>query len=145
VKNYTGLAIILLALVVLILGIPFSLNQYAQYSDRQAVTVVTTTISPPVLLPNPNLFGKFWCRTYGLNYECIRFFPDHSYEYGIRSVSGGPAPVLMPGQWKQISENQYIVPDPQQTFEYSYERLFTNINSPSGPLEPSDPGSIRTR
>jgi hypothetical protein len=146
VKNYTGLAIILLAIVVLILGIPFSLNQYAQYNDRQAALAITTAIPIPELLPNENIFGKSWCRNEGPFMHCYRFYPNHSYEYGFDGgLNDGHAQVLMPGQWNQTSHNQYEILDPHQTFTYLDGRIFTNLNPSSGSCELNEYGLVRLR
>ena len=145
-KNYTGVAIIILATVVLILGIPFSLNQYSQYQDRQADLAVTSATPAPELPPDENIFGKNWCRKEGIYLHCYRFFPDHSYEYGFDGgFNDGHAQVLMPGLWKQTSKNQYEIPSPQQTFAYLDGALFTNLNPSFGYLEPHEYGLVRLR
>ena len=145
-KNYTSLAIIVLAIVILILGIPFALNQYAQYNDRQAALAITMATPVPELPANENIFGKSWCRKEDRFLHCYRFFPDHSYEYGFDAgFNDGHAQVLMPGSWNQTSKNQYEIPEPHQTFAYLDGLLFTNLNPSFGYLEPSEHGLVRSR
>lgn len=142
-KDNTGIAIIVLAIVILILGIPFALNQYSDYNDRISIPAeITATPEPPA---NPNIFDKNWCRDEGTFKHCYRFFPDHSYQYGFDGINDGHAQVEMPGQWKQISKNQYEIPEPHQIFSYLDGKLFTGLTPSEGPFIPDDQGLLRTR
>lgn len=141
-KDKTGIAIIVLAIVILILGIPFALNQYSIYEERLQPTTTVTTI--PTLSVNQNIFDKHWCREEGSIDRCYQFFANGTYAYGS-SEKFGHAEVVMPGQWTITAGNQYEIPDPEQTFSYLDGYIYTTVNPSFGPFVPREYGLIRTR
>ena len=106
---WVSIAIIILAIVVLILGAPFALNEYSRYQERQEqpITTVTSVITTPAINPDPNIFNTHWCRKEGVFRRCYQLFPDHSYSYGSDDTH---AEVIMPDKWVLISQNKYLIP-----------------------------------
>ena len=141
---WVSIAIIILAIVVLILGAPFALNEYSRYQERQEqpITTVTSVITTPAINPDPNIFNTHWCRKEGVFRRCYQLFPDHSYSYGSDDTH---AEVIMPDKWVLISQNKYLIPDPLQTFSYLDGRLFTSWNPSYGPLTQDQDGLVRQR
>lgn len=103
----TAFAIIILAIVILVLGAPFALNEYSKWQEREQINrilnqpiivekpttqvkTIISTIPTPTPPPQHKITDDYWCRNTLMSVndvnknvkDCYQFFSNGSYTHG---------------------------------------------------------------
>jgi len=122
-SNNVAIAIVILAIVIIIIGGPFAVNEYSKWQTReqlrQAISAPTTTSAvteADIIEQNyasfvraSDIFDAYWCRVLATNQrpltrvgQCYKFSRDGSYVYDIETGSH------YEGVWTLDSAGQYV-------------------------------------